>query len=326
MLFKKYSEFVENKKQSQPSVVLCLDAYREHLMSNLSGLVLKNSPIYQDALKKTIDVTKIKKSLLEIGYPYIESFSICLENGQTDNIARQIQKFDNWLYLNSKDTEILKFVESAFWKYQLNLMLKKIDPKDVDLTIFSLVDKSRNVLGEMAFKIEKIIESIAWDNHPIFIEALIPTDDWIVDSARISIGEYFQAHFDMNKKNENLDVTTVIFTEMPQKMRDQIDNLLNRLKESPKIKQIMTLYMSKPENLRDFFERKKRDVALGIKAFIPQGTLLQNKPFYEGQDLWKVKIDYSSLVKTTQEGDVTGYQLLEDANVRWIELIKGATP
>ena len=51
--------------------------------------------------------------------------------------------------------------DGSFHPKYLNLMLKKIDPKDVDLTIFSLVDKSRNVLGEMAFKIEN---DEVWEN------------------------------------------------------------------------------------------------------------------------------------------------------------------
>jgi hypothetical protein len=285
-------------------------------------MVLKHDPIGRDALKKTFDVNQIRRRMEEISYPHTEAFVISIQNGDPLKITKQIENVDLWVYRNSIQTDVVQFLEDIFLAYQSNVIKKTIHPNDVDKAVLSFVEKSRIVLGEMTSKIESIIDKISWNNHPIYIEALIPENDWIADTVRVYIGEFYKSSFEIKKTNKGLKIENIIFNEMPQKMTDQIKNLISRLKESPNIKKILSLYMSQPSKNRNLFERKKRDISLGIKAFLPQGTMLTNLPYSESDDVWKVKIDDEGLMNNLQEGNIVGYHLIEDANIRWIDLVR----
>ena len=321
-MFRSYKEFFSQKNASKPEIIISLDQYREHVYVNLSGMVLKHDPIGRDALKKTFDVNQIRRRMEEISYPHTEAFVISIQNGDPLKITKQIENVDLWVYRNSIQTDVVQFLEDIFLAYQSNVIKKTIHPNDVDKAVLSFVEKSRIVLGEMTSKIESIIDKISWNNHPIYIEALIPENDWITDTARVYIGEFYKSSFEIKKTNKGLKIENIIFNEMPQKMTDQIKNLISRLKESPNIKKILSLYMSQPSKNRTLFERKKRDISLGIKAFLPQGTMLTNLPYSESDDVWKVKIDDEGLMNNLQEGNIVGYHLIEDANIRWIDLVR----
>jgi hypothetical protein len=321
-MFRSYKEFFSQKITSKPEIMISLDEYREHVYVNLSGMVLKHDPIGRDALKKTFDVNQIRRKMEEISYPHTEAFIISIQNGNPSKIIKQIENLDMWVYKNSVQTDVVQFLEGIFLTYQSNIIKKTIHPNDIDKAILTFVEKSRTVLGEMTSRIESIIDKIPWDNHPIYIEALVPENDWVADTARVHIGEFYKSNFDIKKTDKGLKIENIVFNEMPEKIIDQMKNLIARLKESPEIKKILSLYMSQPSKNRTLFERKKRDVSLGIKAVIPQGTMLTNLPYSEGDDVWKVRIDDEGLIRNLQEGNIIGYNLIEDANIRWIELVR----
>jgi hypothetical protein len=50
--------------------------------------------------------------------------------------------------------------------------------------------------------------------------------------------------------------------------------------------------------------------------------MLTNLPYSESDDVWKVKIDDEGLMNNLQEGNIVGYHLIEDANIRWIDLVR----
>jgi hypothetical protein len=117
-------------------------------------------------------------------------------------------------------------------------------------------------------------------------------------------------------------VENVVFSEMPESMRTQIDALLQRIKDSPKIKKMVTLYMAKPHQDRNLFERKRRDISLGIKTTLPKNTILMNMPIDEKNDIWKVRIKEEKLSKILNEGDFLQYQLMDESDLIWINLVE----
>jgi|688.fasta_scaffold214338_2 hypothetical protein len=320
-MYKNLSDYISKKSIQLTTVRMSLDFYRENLTTSLSGLVMKSDDKSRDALRRTIDCEKIKNALEEADYPFIESFMICLEQGNSKKILNHIQKIEDWIFENSLDESIVNLIESEFWLYQSNILKKEIEPEDVDYAIESLTDKSTFVLEEMVLKIENELSKIEWDNHPIMIKAL-PSDKWIAEKARVEIGNQFVSSFDLLKETNGFVIENIVLSEMPERMKNQIQALMQRLKESPKIKQLVTLYMSKPVVNRDLFENKRKQIALGIKTFLPKGTILTNVPIDENQDIWKVKIEKINLLKSLQEGDVSGFKIIGESNLRWIELFR----
>lgn len=320
-MYKNLSDYISKKSAQITTVGMSLDFYRENLITSLSGLAIKNDEKSREALRKIIDCEKIKTVLEEINYPFLESFMICLEQGNSKKIFDHMQRMEDWIIKNSLDESIIELVESQFWLYQASVLNKEIQPEDIDYAIESLMDKTRLIIEQMVAKIENELSYVDWDNHPIMVKAL-PSENWIVERAKVEIGNQFTASFDLVNEAKGFVVENITINEMPEKMKNQIQALMQRLKESPKLKQMVTLYMSKPVVNRNLFESKKKQIALGIKTFLPRGTFLTNVPMDENNDIWKVKIERKNLLKSLQEGDVTEFKLIEDSSIRWIELFR----
>jgi hypothetical protein len=173
----------------------------------------------------------------------------------------------------------------------------------------------------MASNIERIALQIGWNNHPIFISSIYDGDR-VSNVANVFIGENYHMCFDYKKIDTGFVVENVVFSEMPSAMRSQIDALLQRIKESPKIKKMVTLYMSKPQSERNLFERKKREIALGMKTTLPKNTVLMNMPIDENNDIWKVRMREEKLSRILQEGDFEQYQIMDEVDLIWISKVK----
>ena len=319
-MFTRYKEYCEKKANSQSKIAISIDDYKEQLTTNISGLVLKNSDNNQ-CVKNFIDVTNIKSKLEKVDYPYVESFIICLENSNITKISNQVENLERWLYLNSKDDSVIPLIESVVYTYQSNMIRKKLDPKDIDDIVEGLCCKTLDVMREMVFNLEREIEKIEWDHHPINFTAVYK-ENRASEEATVTIGENYHVVFDFKKTDRGFLVENIVFSEMPSSMRSQIDSLLQRIKESPKIKKIITLYMNKPQEERNLFEKKKRDISLGIKTTLPKNTLLRNMPISESEDIWKVRLRQDKLTKVLNEGDFIEYQLLDDVDIIWIKLLE----
>lgn len=303
-----------------PKIEISVDDYKQKLTSHISGLVLKNNT-HDNCIKESLESSKIKYSLENIQYPFVESFIMVLESGNLQKMHQQMNKIERWLYFNTKDDSIFRMIESFVCSYQANLNRKKLDPHDVDSIVESLVLKTRDVLREMVSNIEIELSYIGWNNHPIHLKALY-VDDKVANTASVSIGENYSCLFDYKKTDNGFLVENVVFSEMPESMRTQIDALLQRIKDSPKIKKMVTLYMAKPHQDRNLFERKRRDISLGIKTTLPKNTILMNMPIDEKNDIWKVRIKEEKLSKILNEGDFLQYQLMDESDLIWINLVE----
>lgn len=317
MSFKRYSSYIQEKKQLQPVISIDLDVYKEHIFTNLSGLVIKNDVENLNVLKKIVNISNIRKKLYDLNYPYVEAFVISLKNGNPSGIYRNLDRLKQ--YENSE--KIVAMVESSFWNYQAKVLSTRLTSEDVDHIIDSLISESTICIREIISKIELILEKIDWDNHPIKIQALIPQNDWVVESVKVFVGGLIPSNFILKKTIKGFDIVEENI-DGSNKIKNQIINFIEKLRENPNYKQIVTLYMSQPKDKRQLFETKKRDIALGIKTILSQGTYLTNIPYYENTDLWKIKVDNKNLFKTLHEGDFIGYELLDDTEIRWIEILK----
>ena len=315
-----YKKFASLKEINQVDIIISTDSYKEHLLLNFSGLALKNSPEFVDAIKKSYDINQIKNELHSVSYPEAEAIIIALNEGSSEGQEEHLQKLERWVYRKGKNDSVCKLVENMILDLQGISKRKTISPDQIDKTINSFVEKGRNIAGELAFKIENIIKQTGF-NFPVQIELLLPENDILPNSMRVTLGEEYKTIFDVTKKNNSYDVHGIQFDEMPQSVYNQMQILIDKIKESPKIGKILSLYMSQPKNNRNLFEKKKRDISLGIKAHLNEGTLLSNLP-NEENDVWKVKIDNVSISEKMREGDYILYQIHEDANIRWIELLR----
>lgn len=320
-MYKNLLDYLEKRKSNHLIVGISLDSYRENLVTSLSGLVIKREDKSREAIFKIIDCDSIKETLLEINYPYLESFMICIEQGNAKKITNHLENLENWVYKNSFNKSFIDLVENEIRPFQAIICKRDLHPEDVDLVIDSLIQKSRTVIEEIASKIESSIEKLEWGSCPILVKAL-PSENWISESAKIEFGSNVFSSFDLIKTSHGYVVENILMNEMPEKLKQQIQDLIQRLKESPKIKQVATLYMAKPNINRNLFENKKRQISLGIQTYLPKGTLLTNIPSHENDDIWKVKLENKNLLKYLQEGNFTGYKLVDDSQLKWIELFR----
>mgnify|MGYP003339771518 CR=1 FL=1 len=155
---------------------------------------------------------------------------------------------------------------------------KTISPDQIDKTINSFVEKGRNIAGELAFKIENIIKQTGF-NFPVQIELLLPENDILPNSMRVTLGEEYKTIFDVTKKNNSYDVHGIQFDEMPQSVYNQMQILIDKIKESPKIGKILSLYMSQPKNNRNLFVAKCSIYIIKFRKCLQQQTINYTKQF-----------------------------------------------
>lgn len=321
-MFTSFNQFVSQKNEKKQEFTYIFDAYKEFLTINLSRLVLKNDGSLKECLSELIDKTKFRNELDCSGYPYSEALILSFENGNFQNMQQQLEKFERWIYKNKKSENLMKLVESEFVNYHAITHKSKLDADDVDRIIESFMIKSKKILTEVSEHILDITAKNKWEKHNIQLECIVPNEGFISNECRVIIGDNYRSIFDVKKTNQGYEVSNIQFDEMPQDLYYQMQNLIDKIRESPRIKKVLSLYMNKPVSQRSFFENKKREISLGIKSHLSMGTVLTHFDHQKG-DLWKVKLDNTPMNQITKE-EYVGYELLEDANIRWIELVRAS--
>lgn len=309
-------KYIEGKKR--PAIVIVTDNYREQLDADMSSLLLKPDAKLNEVRKKTINVQEITKVLSQLHYPLAEEMSMAIRTGDSKRVNHAHLTFKKWAEYSNPDSFLRDQVETVLFQYQAKLHNKEFGPNETNDVVNSIVADSQVILEQMAQKIDLAISRIHnWQNHKVVVEGLYPESGWVVNEARIIIGDKFPVSFIC--ECGSLAVKKLEEGEAPSSIRNDVKNLLEKLRQNPKYEKILTLFMSRPLSERRFFEIAKRDVSLGIAAALPNHITLMKNPPAGDSDVWKVRVEEKYLREIKDENNTQYHIVGNDCPIKWIE-------
>lgn len=312
MSLKKY---IENKEK--PKIEVSLDSYKETLISNVSGLILKPQNLLESK-KYIIDYNLLDKTLSEMSYPFRQHIQMSLKTGDIFKINQAHKKFKSWAVNNSKNVDD---VDNAIYEYQASLYQENLNPDNIDKICKSYFEESQKniklIRNFISSKLEKIHD---WNNHLVEIYGLYPSTGFVVSEARVKIKDFT---FDVEIEMPNFLIKNIQNVEKPLSLVENTNKLISLLKQNDKSDKILTLYMSRPKQERAFYESIKKEICLGFNCDLPNYVELGNLPLIENPDtdLWKIKIDSKYVYEKLIEGNYKQYELIDESPIRWIERI-----
>ena len=316
-----FMKYIESKVR--PNIIIDTALYQEQLKADVASLLLKPDDKLIEARKNIIDINEMNHILSKISYPLMNELCMALRTGDVKKISHAHMVFRRWAEYCNHDQNLIDKVETAIFHYQIKLYGNEFGANDADKVVESSLAESHAILNKMSQNLNLMISSIPkWGNHKIIIEAISPDKDWIVNEAKVKIGDMFFVDFiyentPLGFKIKNINETQ----ELPQELKTDFQLLLNKLNQNSKYNKILTLYMNRPISDRRFFEIIKRDLSLGIKSALPSHIILSTSPLIENADVWKIKIEEKYLYEYLNEGNIKQYQIMEDAPLKWIERI-----
>lgn len=321
MSLKKYLE-----SKSRPKVSIVLDAYKEKLQADLSGLVLKPHNL-QEAKKNIVDIHDVSRILSELKYPVTNEFCMAIKTGDAKKVHHAHMTFRKWAEYKKPSRKLVDRIESIMFQYQGSLFTETFGPEQADEVIKSSLSESRAILDNFERQVDLAISGLRrWGNYPVTLHAISPESGWVVSEARVVIGDSFTTEFTISNTPLGLKVGDLVKEEnVPASLEADALALIDKLKNVPKYNRILSLYMTRPVTDRRYFEMIKRDLSLGIKAALPRHVLLTTQPMAEDQDVWKVKIDEKYLREHLCEGDYKEYYIIgDDAPIKWLDQFRKA--
>lgn len=307
-----FTSYVESR--SRTNVVVILDEYREKLHADMSSLLLKPNHQISEVKKNILNLQEISKLLSEAHYPKIDELIMTIRTGDAKKVSHANLIFNRW----AENKENCDKIRLSLFEYCAKLYANKFGPEEIDEITKSYLAESKIVLDQMAKNIELAISKIpSWKNQAIVIEAICPENDWIVHEAKINVGN---AHFIYELTPIGCNIKNYVENEIPFSLKINMQDLIDKLQNSPKYSKILTLYMNRPLSERKYFENVKRDLSLGIKSSLPNHVALTNLPVQNQSDIWKVRIEEKYLKEYLHEGNYIEYQIIHNkAPIRWIE-------
>lgn len=316
-----FMKYIESK--IRPNIIIDTSLYQEQLKADVASLLLKPDDKLIEARKNIIDITEMTHILSKISYPLMNELCMSLRTGDVKKISHAHMVFRRWSEYCNYDKNLIDKIETAIFQYQIKLYGNEFGPNDADRVVKSSLTESFAILNKMSQNLNLMISGIpTWGNHQIIIEAIAPEKDWIINEAKVKIGNMFTVDFIYENTPLGFKIKNINETEeIPVSLKSDFQILLNKLQKNPKYDKISTLYMNRPLSERRVFEIIKRDLSLGIKSVLPQHIILSTSPLTEGTDVWKVKIEEKYLYEYLNEGSIKQYQIMEEAPLRWIERI-----
>lgn len=313
-----FMKYFETRNISRTTVVM--DDYEQKLKADISSLLLKPDAKINEARKSLINMQEVYKILSELNYPLRDEFWIAVRSSDPKNIRKVQAAFRRYSEYANLDRKLLNQVESVLFSYQTNLYCKEFNSEDTDCVIKSILEDSTTVLNKMASRIDLAISQIpTWRDYQVKLEAISPASGWIVSEAKLTVGNTFNASFICDSfpvfKIKPLEENT----ELPEVLKNNLQDLIVKLRDNPKYNRLLTLYMTRPLSERKYFETVKRDLSLGLQSVLPNHVVLTDNPLFNDLDIWKVKIEEKYLREELIE-NIKQYHVLEqDAPIRWIE-------
>jgi len=316
-----FMKYLENK--ARPSILVVMDEYKEKLHADMASLMLKPDKQLIEARKNIVNIKDISRTLSELAYPLSEEFKMAIRTGDPKRVNHAHMTFRRWADYYGPDRNLSDKIETAMFQYQTKLYGKEFGPEEADKVVDSSLSESKAILDQMAHNINLAISKIpTWHNHKIVIEAIYPETGWVVSEAKITVGDAFQAVFVYEQTGTGFKAKLFKEEDLPSSLKNDMQDLLAKLKTNPKYNKILTLYMTRPISERRYFEIAKRDLSLGIEAVLPSHITLATIPLPGDSDVWKVRVEEKYLKEYLHEGDVKEYQVIgEEAPMRWIERV-----
>ena len=325
MSFRRFSEFAENKTKSLVVPTVSLQQYNENLLYKFSGAVIKKRNESVDALRQASLYKNLQQMLDDIDFPYAESLMISVSAHNQKKFDENLVRLQNFLTQKNLKTNLVGMFEQVFLNNQTKQHIVKLDPTDVDKIIENLQLDAANFIDTCKAKIEIIISEIDWSNHPIHVEAIVGEDNFCT-KAKVFLGDHFVSSFELEKTNDGLQVTNESIDELPSSSHKQFTDLIDKIRDNFKSKNIMTLYWNCPRDVRESLKEKRRTLAVGETHFLPRSSHLTNMLWYKNQDdVWKVKIFKEHLSTTLLEGDSITYRTTDNCKILHLELVKEAS-
>lgn len=315
-----FSKYLETK--SRPEISVILDAYKEKLQADLSGLVIKPTQQLVEAKRNIVNIHEISKILSELKYPLIHEFNMAVRTGDSKKAHHAHLAFRKWTEYSKADKHLADRVETVMFQYQASLFNGEFGPEQADEVIKSSLSESHAIMDNFEKRIDLAISSLQkWNNYPVTLIAVSPETGWVTSEAIVVLGDSFKVEFTIENTPLGLKVGSLKKEEeIPASLESDALALMNKLSTIPKYNKILTLYMTRPTADRRYFEMTKRDLALGIKTDLPNHVVLTTMPLSEEQDVWKVKIEEKYLREHLCEGDYKEYYIIGDeAPIKWIE-------
>lgn len=314
-----FMKYLENKTCTR--AVTVMDAYKEKLDADMSSLLLKPDERLNEARRNIVNMREVSKILSELNYPLKDEFWMAVRSGSAKQVWKAHGAFRRYAEYAKLDRKMTDKIETVLFNYQTKLYAKEFSPEDADEVVKSSLGESQAILDQMAHNIDLAISRIPnWHNHKVIIEAISPENGWVINEARVTIGDAFQASFVYEHTPTGMKAGDFTEEEMPVSLKADMHDLLAKLQKNPKYNRILTLYMTRPFSERRYFEIAKRDLALGIESVLPNHITLATSPLSGDSDVWKVRVEEKYLREYLHEGDVKQYHIIgEEAPIRWIE-------
>ena len=314
-------KYIENKPKT--NIHINMDEYKEKLNADISSLLLKPDERISEVKKYVFDVQKASSILSEINYPLRNEFFMAIRSGCPLQVQKAYKLFKK--YTENANLDYFKNqIETALLDYQTKLYLNQFKLEDANDAIKSFIFESQLFLDHVSHQIKLVVSKINdWNGHNIVIEALYPKSGWVVSEAKITVGDRFPAIFTYEKTSIGFKIQNLIENKLPEILKNNVENLISKLKNNDKYESILTLYAATPFSERKYLESIKRDLSLGIKTVLSNRIELFESPFFEQLDVWKIRVDEMHVKEYIDKTNVKKYRSVEEEYpVYWIERIE----
>jgi hypothetical protein len=306
-----FNKYVEKRNQSQ-KIDINIDSYRESILTQLSGQILKANVENKEIIKNTLNVEQIEKTLQKYKFPKTENCKIALLAGNTTNILKILDSY----HLNDE----LKQIQSEITQYQRRLILEKLDSSDIDLCCENLCKKAQIKLQKLANYLNEVIKRLKhWDDIAIKIEAIYENQKLDLEKAIINFGDLISGTVEISLlENNQFKIEKVKLENLSDKTKRSILNLLENSENS---KQSKILYFHSAIHECKHYNSIIKDLSLGIKTDFPLYINLYSTPIVKENFItWKIKVEAKNLLLYLNENNYIQYNFSEQPKIFWMEI------
>lgn len=307
MTFNKYKEYVLAKENSR-EITVSISNYRNYIASELSSLVLRKTNLYDEAKDFLINHQKIEEKLNRNNCPFVENIKISMKSNNLDSMKNCLMK-----HKESIDANTFVYLESCVFNYEAKILGQMFAAKDVDDCVESLVDECNSNIEKLKGIIFKGLLHSKIEHIPVSLEVCLPKK-LKAESVVAKIDYVIPILLKFNLNDFQAESLT---TELPSKAQKIQDDLIEFYNNKKKISKFVTGFLGDGPSKKAIYENKQKELALGMKTYLNKDVVIFKEPPKGNLDVWEVKIQNPSLFET-----VESYKLTEDAQIRWINLIR----